>query len=71
MSKWISALTGALLFFIVACEDSGASAPDPLKPVEVCQKVGQRCKLSQNKLGICDSLDGGERRGELVCNDQH
>lgn len=53
-----------------ACEPQSPT-PDPLRPVETCQVVGQRCKLDNNQLGVCGAQDGGAQPGKLTCQSQH
>lgn len=60
----------SLALIICACEPQ-SSTPDPLRPVDACQRVGQRCKLDNNQLGVCGAQDGGAQPGKLTCQSQH
>lgn len=50
---------------IFAPLDLGVGAP----PMEVCVKVGERCKLGGGKLGVCHA--DPKEMARLVCLSQH
>ena len=60
----------ALMVLSTGCEPNPASQAKHA-PVEKCTRVGQRCKMGKNKLGVCESNDGGDHLGKLFCRSQH
>lgn len=61
-----AALALALAWLAWGCEPpEGASGP-----VEVCEKIGQQCKLGGGKLGVCQPA-GEPGSGQLACMSQH
>ena len=54
----------ALLAGLTGCPQPG----DEAAVVTTCAKVGQRCRMSGNQLGVCAA---GPSAGALVCAAQH
>ena len=51
-------------FVLAGCPASGDGSGGP---VEVCAKVGERCRLAGGQLGVCSMRP----EGELFCMSQH
>ena len=64
MTRWL--LLGFLSLTGCPGTTPPTSSPAPAL-VETCVQVGQRCRLSDNKVGIC----AVGKSGDLVCGDQH
>ena len=54
-----------------ACDPSASDGASG--PVEVCEKVGERCRHSQGKLGVCMALESQDcgKKPCLKCLSQH
>jgi len=69
MRRALEASALAVFVACLACLASACDAPASSSggPVETCVKVGERCKLEGNKLGVCTMNDSMA----LFCASQH
>jgi len=72
----------SLLVALVACSSSGSPdrkpAGTPSDPVEVCERLGDVCKLDGSRLGVCNAAPAGAapaacagRTPCFICTSQH
>ena len=75
----------ALVFALaaaVACSSSGSTDRKPAgtqsDPVDLCERVGDVCKLDKSRLGVCNEAPGGSaptacagRSPCFICVSQH
>lgn len=81
--KPVSSIVKVLVFVgAVACSSSGSSdrkpAGTPSDPVDVCERMGDVCKLDASRLGVCNDPPAGTtpaacaaREPCFICVSQH
>lgn len=60
-------LTTALLVAMAACGPREKPSGTSGDPVEVCERIGDVCRLDKSRLGVCSPTQGSE----LACMSQH
>lgn len=80
--RWRRHIATLVLAAAVACSSSGSTdrkpAGTPSDPVDVCERLGDVCKLDSSRLGVCNKPPGDSvptacagREPCFICVSQH